>query len=106
MHNVVLFGLLEEDGEELNDKVSQVFQSIGQKPRIETTSIHKTSLYFIYLTVTKINQERTNQERTKIGRFVDFLLHFSIFLLEIFSIASQLSCEAMINITIKNIKFE
>ena len=48
------------------------------------------------LTVTKIKQEMTNQDRTKIGPFFDFLLHFSIFILEIFNIASQLSCEAIL----------
>ena len=32
-----------------------------------------------YLTVTKIKQERTNHDRTKIGPFFDFTLHFSIF---------------------------
>ena len=42
------------------------------------------------VTVTKIKQESTNQDRTKIGLFFEFLLHFSIFLLEICSIASQL----------------
>ena len=42
------------------------------------------------LTVTKIKQERT-----KIVSFFDFILHFSINLLEIFSIALQLSYEAM-----------
>ena len=38
---------------------------------------------FRLLTVTKISQERTNQERTKIGPFFDFLLYFSEILLEI-----------------------
>ena len=47
------------------------------------------------VTVTKIKQERTNQDMTKIGPFFDFLLHFSIFLLEIFSLSLQLSCETM-----------
>ena len=41
-------------------------------------------------TVTKIMQERT-----KIGPFFDFILHFSTFVLEILNIALQLSCEAM-----------
>ena len=46
------------------------------------------------ITVTKIEQERTNQDRTKNVFFFDFLLHSSIFLLEIFSIALQLRCKA------------
>ena len=39
-------------------------------------------------TVTKIKQERTNQDRTNIGPFFIFyyIVHLSIFLLEIFSI--------------------
>ena len=56
------------------------------------------------LTVTKIKQERTNPDRTKIGPFFEFLLHFSIFLLEIFSLASQLSCETMLKTSNKNIE--
>ena len=56
------------------------------------------------LTVTKIKQERTNQDRTKIGPFFDFLLHYSILLFEISNIASQLSCEAMTKISSKNIE--
>ena len=74
----------------------------------------------------KIKKERTNQDRTKIGPFFDFLLHLSILLLGIFSIekcmrnpkkgpilvlshqdktkiASQLSCEAMFKISSENI---
>ena len=43
------------------------------------------------LTVTKIKQEMTNQDTTKIGPLFVFLQHFSIFLLEILNIASQLS---------------
>ena len=39
-----------------------------------------------------------------IGHFFDFILHVSIFLLDIFGIASQLSCEAMFKMSIKNIK--
>ena len=39
------------------------------------------------------------QDRAKIGPFFDFLLNFSIFLLGIFSIASQLSCETMFKIS-------
>ena len=57
-----------------------------------------------FLTVTKIKQERANQDRTKIGSFFDFLLYFSIFLLEIVNIAILLSCEAMLKISSKNIK--
>ena len=49
-----------------------------------------------FLTVTKIKQERANQDRTKIGSFFDFFLHFSIFLLEILNIAPQLCCEAIL----------
>ena len=56
----------------------------------------------VRVTVTRIKQERTNQDRTKISPFLDFLLHFSIFLLDIFNIASQLSCEAMLKI-LKNV---
>ena len=56
------------------------------------------------ITVTKIKQERTNQDRSKIDPFFDFLLHFLIFLLQIFSIASQLSCETMFKISSRNIE--
>ena len=56
------------------------------------------------LTVTKIKQEMTNQDRTKIGHFFDFLLNFSIFVLEIFSIDSQLSCETMFKVSSENIE--
>ena len=56
------------------------------------------------LTVTKIKQERTNQDRTKIGPVLDFLLHFSMFLLENSSSASQLSWETMFQISSKNIE--
>ena len=52
----------------------------------------------VTVTVTKIKQERTIQDRTKIGPFVDFLQHFSIFLLKIFRLASQLRCETMFKI--------
>ena len=48
----------------------------------------------LILTVTKIKQERTNQDMIKIGPFIDFILHFLIFLFEILNIASQLHCEA------------
>ena len=51
----------------------------------------------------KIKQERTNQDRTKIGPY-SFLLQFSIFLLEIMNIASQLSCEAMLKILSEDIE--
>ena len=54
--------------------------------------------------MTKIKQERTNQDMTKIGRFFDFLLHFSICLLEILNIVSQLSGEAKLKISSKNIE--
>ena len=37
--NIVVFGLSEEEGEELNDRVGEVFQSIGQKPRIEAVRV-------------------------------------------------------------------
>ena len=53
------------------------------------------------LTVTEIGQGRANQGGTKIGPFFDVLQHFSEFLLEIFNIASQLSCEAMLKISSK-----
>ena len=42
------------------------------------------------VTITKIKQERTNQDRTKIGPFFDFLLNFSIFLIEtMFKVSSK-----------------
>ena len=47
--------------------------------------------------MTKIKQERTDQDVTKIGPFFYYL----IILLEIFNIASKLSSEAMIKILIK-----
>ena len=43
------------------------------------------------------------QDKTKIGPFFDFLLHFSIFLLEILNIVLQLSCKGMLKILSKNI---
>ena len=52
--------------------------------------------------MTKIKQERTDQDRTRIGPFFDFLLQFSIFLLEILNIASQVRCEAMLKISSKD----
>ena len=58
----------------------------------------------ISISVTKIKQDRTNQDRTEIGPSFEFLLHFSIFLLELFSIASRLSCETMFKISCQNIK--
>ena len=42
----------------------------------------------VVITVTNISQERTNQEKTKIGPFFHFLLHFSILLPENMHIAS------------------
>ena len=39
-----------------------------------------------HLTVTKIKQERTNQNNIKIGPLFDFRQHFSIFIFKIFSI--------------------
>ena len=42
---------------------------------------------------------KVKQEWTKISPFFDFLLHVSIFLLEILNIASQLSCKAMLKIS-------
>ena len=33
--NVVIFGLPEEENEKFNDKVAEVFESIGQKPKTE-----------------------------------------------------------------------
>ena len=42
---------------------------------------------YLRITVTKIKQERTNQDRTEIGPFFDFLLHYSIFLFEILNTA-------------------
>ena len=37
--NVVIFGLNEEDDEKLNERVAEVFESIGQKPRAETCRV-------------------------------------------------------------------
>ena len=54
----------------------------------------------VRLIVKKIKQERTRQDRTRIGSFSDFLLHFSTFLLEIFSMALQLNYETMLKILI------
>ena len=58
------------------------------------------------LLVTKIKQERTNHDRTKIGPFFDFLLHFSTILFEILNIVSQLSCEAVLKNIEKILKNE
>ena len=52
----------------------------------------------LILTVAKIKQERADQYRTNLGPFLDFLQHFSIFLLEILNIAPQLSCETLFKI--------
>ena len=54
--------------------------------------------------MTKIKQERTNKDRTKNDPFFDFLVHFSILLLEILNLALQLGCEAMLKISSKNIE--
>ena len=51
------------------------------------------------VTVTKIKQERTLQDRTKIGPFLHFFLNLLTFLLEILNIVSRLSCEAMLKIS-------
>ena len=59
-----------------------------------------------FITVTKIKQERTIQDRTKIGPFIDFLLHFSMFFLEVLKITSHLSCEAMLKIQEEILKNE
>ena len=63
------------------------------------------------ITATKIKQERTNQDRTKIGPFFDFLLvfsilHFSIILLEILNIVPPLSCKckAMLKFSSRHIE--
>ena len=57
------------------------------------------------LTVTATKkQEKTNQDKTKIGPFFDFFVHFPIFLFEILNIAPQLSCEAMLKNSNSNIK--
>ena len=37
--NVVIFGLPEEDNEKLNDKVAEVFESIGHKPKTEACRV-------------------------------------------------------------------
>ena len=70
--------------------------------------IHSMQYYVIIMlvifTVTKIKQEKTNQDKTKIGPFFDFLLHFSTFLLEILNKVLQLSCEAMLKISSRNIE--
>ena len=57
----------------------------------------------IVVTVTKIKQVRTNQDRTKIGTFFDFFVYFPIFLLEILNIATKMGCEAMQKNSSKNI---
>ena len=41
--NVMVFGLSEEDGEELSSKVEQVFQSLGEKPCFEAARLGKKS---------------------------------------------------------------
>ena len=70
--------------------------------------IHRMSMDHAILdsciTVTKIKQERTIQDRIEIGPFFDFRLHYSIFLFEILNIASQLICEDMPKISSKNIE--
>ena len=65
---------------------------------------HSVVYRYSCVTVTKIKQERTNQDRTKIDPFFDFILHFSIFLFELFNIISQLSCEAKQKISSENIE--
>lgn len=39
--SVMVFGLPEEDDEQLNAKISEVFQEIGEKPRIEASRLGK-----------------------------------------------------------------
>ena len=61
-------------------------------------------IQLLMITVTKIKQERTNQVRTKICLFFDFIRRFSIFLLGILNISWQLSCGAILKISSKNIE--
>ena len=64
---------------------------------IDCAKNSKRNLIRYCIIVTKIKQERTDQDVTKIGPFFYYL----IILLEIFNIASKLSSEAMIKILIK-----
>ena len=41
--NVVIFGLLEEEGEELNDRVEELFTTTEHKPRLEACRIRKNN---------------------------------------------------------------
>ncbi|KAL5249916.1 hypothetical protein ACHWQZ_G000897 [Mnemiopsis leidyi] len=41
--NIMVFGLCEEDNEEINSKVSEVMESLGEKPRVEACRIGKKS---------------------------------------------------------------
>ena len=51
-----------------------------------------------------ISPKIANQDRTKVRPFFDFLLNFSIILLEFLSLASKLSCEAVFKISSKNVE--
>ena len=73
------------------------------KGRRRLKTLNNTSSAILFLPWPRLSK-KTNQEKTKIGPFFDFLLHFSIFLLEISSIASQLSFETMFKSPSKNIE--
>ena len=39
--NLVIFGLAEEDGEKVTEKVGEVFEAVGEKPTVEACRIGK-----------------------------------------------------------------
>ncbi len=41
--NIMVFGLAEDDGEQLDDKVSNVFMSLGEKPRSAAVRVGRRS---------------------------------------------------------------
>ena len=86
---------------ELHIKALLIAIFMRADPHMPVTELNNRGLdmFETTFTVTKIKQERT-----KIGPFLDFLLHFSIFLLGILNIASQLSCKAMLKILSKNVE--
>ena len=41
--NVIVFGLCEDNNEEVSDKVTEVFESLGEKPRVEASRLGRKS---------------------------------------------------------------
>ena len=71
--NVFVLGFPEEDGEELNDKVSQVFQCIVQKPIIKTTRVGKNSMDAIRPVKVTLSSSVIVDQIVRVRHFPQFL---------------------------------